>query len=216
MPRDATILDVGCGIGASAVFLAKKIEARVTGITISSQQVAMAREYAAKQRVDASFLHMDSEHITLTGPYDVVWSVEIISHYINKENFFSSAARLLRPSGIVVLTDWLQKERVAAKEVKKYINPIKKAMLLPSICTPFEYCAYFQKYGFRLKWHEDVSNHVSKTWDVSGRIIKNSKLWRLAAKQGKDFLNFLKGFRAMQMGYRSRVFVYGAFIAEKI
>src|SRR4030081_454548 len=45
--RGSKILDVGCGIGGSSIYLAKKYKAEVTGITISPVQVEMARKRAA-------------------------------------------------------------------------------------------------------------------------------------------------------------------------
>src|SRR6266446_8023946 len=43
------ILDIGCGLGASSLYLAKNYKAAVTGITISEVQVEMATKAAAKE-----------------------------------------------------------------------------------------------------------------------------------------------------------------------
>src|ERR1700730_16972791 len=75
------ILDIGCGFGGSSVYLAKKYSASVTGITISPVQVEMATEAAAKANVDASFVLMDAEDMRFEQPFDVLWSIESISHY---------------------------------------------------------------------------------------------------------------------------------------
>src|SRR5262245_51362391 len=57
----AEVLDIGCGFGASSLFLARKYKARATGITISSVQVEMAQKAAAAAQLDAQFLLMDAE-----------------------------------------------------------------------------------------------------------------------------------------------------------
>ena len=44
LPRETTLLDVGCGIGGSSRILAKDYGFNVTGVTISPQQVERARE----------------------------------------------------------------------------------------------------------------------------------------------------------------------------
>src|SRR5258707_8229142 len=55
------ILDIGCGFGASALFLAEKFSATVTGITISPAQVEIAKQAAVQRSLDATFLLMDAE-----------------------------------------------------------------------------------------------------------------------------------------------------------
>src|SRR5215470_16310266 len=58
---DAQILDVGCGFGASSIYLARRYRAKATGITISTVQVEMANKAASTAGVNASFLLMDAE-----------------------------------------------------------------------------------------------------------------------------------------------------------
>jgi tocopherol O-methyltransferase len=92
LPSDGQILDVGCGFGASSIYLSKRYKAEAKGITISPVQVAMAKEAARKAHARARFLCMDAEAMKFKNPFDVVWSVESISHYLNNEKFFSGAA----------------------------------------------------------------------------------------------------------------------------
>src|SRR3990167_8582938 len=47
------ILDVGCGFGASSIYLAQKYNAQTIGITISPVQVNMAQEAANKAKIDS-------------------------------------------------------------------------------------------------------------------------------------------------------------------
>jgi tocopherol O-methyltransferase len=79
------ILDIGCGFGATSLYLAKQFNATVTGITISPVQVEMAIVAAAGQNLDVTFLSMDAEAMSLHKKFDVLWSVESISHYQNRE-----------------------------------------------------------------------------------------------------------------------------------
>src|SRR5712664_2383132 len=55
------ILDIGCGFGATSLYLAEQFNAAVTGITISPVQVEMAIGAAAGQNLDVTFLSMDAE-----------------------------------------------------------------------------------------------------------------------------------------------------------
>lgn len=51
--KGARILDVGCGMGGSSIWLAKNLGADTTGITISPVQVEMAKKLAQEMKVDA-------------------------------------------------------------------------------------------------------------------------------------------------------------------
>ncbi len=130
MRRGMRILDIGCGFGGTSLYLAKTYGAKMTGITISPVQVEMAKEAAAKEKLDAQFLLMDAEEMRFAEPFEMLWSVESISHYHDPGKFFASAAKLLEPGGCFALTDWFQKEEVSPAARKKYIAPIEKGMIV--------------------------------------------------------------------------------------
>lgn len=78
------VLDVGCGIGGSAVYLEKNYGVEVTGITISPVQARMARDYATGHGVSTKFKVMDADNLEFDESFDVVWSIEAISHFDNR------------------------------------------------------------------------------------------------------------------------------------
>ena len=104
-----TVLDIGCGFGGSSLHLAKKYKAHATGITISPVQVEMAKKSAAKAGLDAQFLLMDAEELDFPQQFDLLWSVESISHYHDRRAFFANAMRFLKPGGVFALTDWFKR-----------------------------------------------------------------------------------------------------------
>src|SRR4026208_1685292 len=46
------VLDAGCGIGGSTIFLAERIGCNVTGISLSEKQVSKARELAINKKIE--------------------------------------------------------------------------------------------------------------------------------------------------------------------
>ena len=208
------ILDVGCGFGASSIYLAKKYNAETIGITISPVQVNMAQEAANKAKIDSRFMLMDAEAMNFNELFDVVWSIESISHYKNKKNFFTKAIQLLQPNGTVAIIDWFKKENISAEENKKYILPIEKGMLV-ELNTMSDYISILESNGLEIIKSEDISNNTAKTWDISLEIIKDKMFWQLALQNGREFVNFLHSFRAMKNGFFSGNFVYGLIVARK-
>src|SRR3989344_7371174 len=208
------ILDVGCGFGASSIYLAKNYNAETTGITISQVQVEMAQGAAKKANAMSNFILMDAEAMKFEKPFDVIWSIESISHYKNKEKFFNKACQLLLPDGTVAVIDWFKKENLSVDKYKKYILPIEKGMLV-EIHTMSDYISILKSNGLEIIQSEDISKNTAKTWDISLEIIKDKMFWQLALKNGREFVNFLRSFRAMKAGFSSGNFVYGLIVAKK-
>ena len=98
------VLDVGCGMGGSSIFLAKSLGCRVDGLTISSIQRAWARASAMRQRVSArtTFHCADAEVIEFEPEtFDVVWSIECTEHLFDKPMFFRRLSRWLHGTAVL-------------------------------------------------------------------------------------------------------------------
>jgi tocopherol O-methyltransferase len=207
------ILDIGCGFGASSLYLAEHYNARVTGITISSVQVEMAIQAAAAQQLDAKFLLMDAEEMNFQKQFDVLWSVESISHYQDRRKFFASAAELLKPGGSFAITDWFKRENLTREETGKFIEPIEKGMFV-ELQAMDDYEQFLVSSGLRIARREILNKNCAKTWDLCLDIIKDKDFWALAAKYGTHFVSYLQAFKAMRAGFASGNFVYGLIVAS--
>jgi tocopherol O-methyltransferase len=211
----ADILDIGCGFGASSLYLAKKYNAAVTGITISPVQVEMAVQAAAVEQLDAEFLLMDAEAMNFQKQFDVLWSVESISHYQDRQRFFASAAKLLKPGGSFAITDWFKKENLTRAETREFIDPIEKGMFVElQPMDDYEQCLVSN--GLQIMRREVLNKNCAKTWDLGLGIIKDKSFWALAARLGTHFVSYLKAFQAMRAGFASGNFVYGLLVASAI
>lgn len=213
--RGSDILDIGCGFGASSLYLAKNYAATVTGITISPVQVEMAINAAATEQLDAKFLLMDAEAMDFRKQFDLLWSVESISHFVRPAEFFASAAKLLKPGGIFALIDWFKKESLTPAETRKFIDPIHQGMLV-ELRMMDDYEHFLTSNGLQVMHREILNKHCAKTWDLCLDIIKDKAFWALAAKQGTRFVSHLRAFQAMRAGFASGHFVYGLFVASNI
>lgn len=211
----STVLDVGCGFGASSIYLSKNYKAEATGITISPVQVDMANKAAAMEQVSARFLLMDAEAMNFDECFDVIWSVESISHYQDKGKFFASVARLLTSDGTVAIIDWFKKESLTEGQYKEFIHPIEKGMLV-ELQTMEDYETLLSSNRLHIVKSEILNKNCARTWDLGLDIIRNKALWELAVKNGTEFVNFLGAFRAMRAGFASGNFIYGLVVASKV
>ena len=109
-PRGTAVLDVGCGIGGSSRILARDYGFKVTGITISPQQVKRAQELTESE-LEVQFLVDDAMALSFPdASFDVVWSIEAGPHMPDKAIFARELMRVLKPGGVLVVADWNQRD----------------------------------------------------------------------------------------------------------
>ena len=157
---------------------------------------------------------MDAEAMKFKEPFDVLWSIESISHYQDHDKFFASATKLLKPGGTLAITDWFKKDGLTPKEYQESLEPIEKGMLV-ELHTMEEYDARMTANGLYVTRKEVLNKNCAKTWDLCLGLIKKKELWAIAAKNGPAFVHYLKAFKAMRAGFASRNFVYGLMVATK-
>jgi tocopherol O-methyltransferase len=209
------ILDIGSGFGASAKYLAQHFSAKVIGLNISTSQVEMAKVITADCEPAPHFLVSDAEYPSITGEFDVLWSIEAISHVPHKHECFRQLLELLAPNGRVAIIDWFKAEGLDRQRELRYIEPIIQQMLLPELATVNCYAQTLQELGCRIVRTQDISTYVLKTWDVCLQFTQLPFVWKCALSHGSDFVSFLKGFKAMKKGFASGAFQCCMFIAEK-
>ncbi len=121
------VLDIGSGWGGLALYLAEYCGARVTGVTLSQEQLKLARGRAAEARLAGSVEFRLQDYRDLTERFDRIVSVGMfehvgIGHY---RTFFEKCAKLLSDDGVMVLHSIGRSEGPNATNpwIDKYIFP---------------------------------------------------------------------------------------------
>jgi cyclopropane-fatty-acyl-phospholipid synthase len=99
------VLDIGCGWGGLAMDLASRFQVDVLGVTLSEQQLTLAKERAQARKLDAR-VHFDlRDYRDLEGPFDRIVSVGMFEHVgrPNYQTFFDTIARLLDDNGVALV-----------------------------------------------------------------------------------------------------------------
>ncbi|MBI4438358.1 methyltransferase domain-containing protein [Candidatus Woesearchaeota archaeon] len=212
----SSVLDIGCGIGGTSIWLSKNYRCKVTGITISPVQAELAKKLAQSEALPLKpvFGVTDANSLKLHQKYDVLWAVEMISHLKNRKAFLTTCAQGLEDKGKLVIADWFKEQGIGREKYKRCIYPIEKGMMV-SLSTSPEYIAILENSRLKLRYLEDISDNVKKTWDVCIGIIKSARFWNLATRQGKDFVQFLNAFHSMRRGFASGALRYEVMVFEK-
>jgi tocopherol O-methyltransferase len=213
----ARVLDIGCGIGGTAIYLAERFDAQVLGITISPVQAAMAMCSARESGVaGCTFAAMDAEEMALRDQFDMVCCVEALSHMTNRDRVLEDAIGLLKPGGKLGIIDWFKQPGIGRADETAYLGPLEKGMLVHHLDTIGEYAARIQSRGCHITAEEDLTNSVAKTWDICSTFTQLPALWRIAKDHGPECIRFFETFRVMRAALRAGIFRYGLIAAEKL
>lgn len=121
------VLDIGCGWGGLALSLAQAEDVKVLGITLSQEQLEVARERAKKLGLSERVSFELSDYRDVQGPFDRIVSVGMFEHVgvPNYAHFFGRVRELLAPNGIAVLHSIgrMHGPSTTSHWIQKYIFP---------------------------------------------------------------------------------------------
>ena len=99
------VLDIGCGWGGTALYLNRVAGVRVTGVTLSEEQLKVARDRAGAAGVSDEVKFELIDYRQLDGQFDRIVSIGMfehvgLAHYVE---FFAKCRDLLMPDGVMLL-----------------------------------------------------------------------------------------------------------------
>jgi tocopherol O-methyltransferase len=218
VPVGASVVDVGCGMGGSSVWLAQHRQCQVTGITLSPVQRFYAAMGARMRRVRPAptFIRTDAESFTLPpSSLDIVWSIECTEHLFDKPAFFRKAASWLKPGGRFAICAWLTGESPLTELQTEQARNVCKGMFCPSLGAQSDYVRWFEEAGMTMVDTGLWTRQVEKTWEICLDRVQRSGVRHLAKRLGSNHVLFLDHFQAILDAYRSGAMEYGYFVAEK-
>jgi len=156
------VLDAGCGVGGSSIFIADNTGAAVTGITLSERQVMQAKLNAEKRGTadKTSFQIMDYSATDFpSGAFDIVWGCESICYADNKEQFIKEAWRLLKPGGRMVVADGFvtQFENNDHPVIRQWLDGWQVNYLE----TPERFSQFMRQTGFADVQYRDITKETA-------------------------------------------------------
>jgi tocopherol O-methyltransferase len=160
------VLDAGCGEGGSSVWLARKRDAIVTGVTLVESQLYTAQAFANRwnQGNKTTFKIADYTKTGLAdNSFDVVWAVESQCHAKHKADFYKEAYRVLKPGGRLVVADFIRKERNGSYKSEKYLHEWLRGWAIEDIDTAEEHENNMSANGFEDIEIRDVTKNTIKS-----------------------------------------------------
>jgi cyclopropane fatty-acyl-phospholipid synthase-like methyltransferase len=157
------ILDAGCGVGGSAIWLARTYGVDVIGITPVASQVVRARRYAQENGVadKVAFEQQDYTHTTFAdASFDMVWAMESFCHARDKRAVLLEARRLLHPGGRLGIVEYLRTRRPHPAAGEALLHSWLSGWAIPDLATGDEWREWTQEVGFRDLQLRDITPNV--------------------------------------------------------
>lgn len=198
--RDKRVLDIGCGIGGPAFFLAREYGANVVGTDLESQLIEIAKRRAREYGLEAKteFRVVEAGPLDFSDEsFDFVVSSGAFTQISNKLKMFEEVLRVLKPGGVFSCYDWMKSEGDFSKDMHYWFE---FEGLTYALETPEYHEEILHKAGF-----VDVSVEESSEWyrerakeeyeRLSGELY--SRAVELIGKQHTD--HRVENWRAMMV-----------------
>lgn len=188
MEPGMTVLEIGCGWGGLACFFAKHYGVKVTGITISNEQLNGAREWAKREGVSHLTEFKYQDYREMEGEFDRVVSIAMLEAvgYKNMDHYYNVIKRNLKNGGLALvhsITANRSTKTAHQRWILKYIFPNG---FLPSVT---QMCEFAEKkmivedvhnlgpdYNKTcMAWDERFWEHVNNGTIVKSEVFK--RMW---------------------------------------
>jgi len=218
------VLDAGCGVGGSSIYLAKTIGCLVTGITLSEQQVVTARAFANKNGIEGkcNFQAVDFHETPFENEsFDVVWFTESFCHSTEPKRLLTEMYRLLKPRGRIIIADgFMANENNSPQDsslLSNWLNnwAVNSIGFMPTIKN------YMNEIGFQYIEIQDYSSKIAKSTKLLYRYalaaIFIRKFWALLGrKYGNEItIKNTYGAKYQYQAFKKGLWKYEVVLAKK-
>jgi len=209
------VLDIGCGTGGSAFYMARTFQADVHGVDLSSNMVGIAQDYRSEMepQVKHRVQFYVEDATTMAYPdnfYDVVYSRDTILHIEGKEDLFQKFQRTLKPGGKLMISDYCRGDQAHSERFRDYV-----AQRGYKLHTVKEYGAILERVGFNNVVAADKSGLMVDIMNMELDKFNKIKEKFIHEFSEQDFTYISEGWKDKVVRCKDGDQAWGLFTASK-
>jgi phosphoethanolamine N-methyltransferase len=154
LDETSKVLDVGCGIGGSAFYMARTFRSMVDGIDLAPEMIRVATERCRMLGLADYLRFFEGNCLTFDYPrrdYSLIYSRDTFLHIADKLGLFRTLNSRLTSGGQFLFTDYIRGTATASTEFSTYIQTYGYHLE-----TIDSYCALLAEAGFEVLLAEDL------------------------------------------------------------
>lgn len=179
---NAKVLEIGCGNGVTAIWLAQQFGCQVIGLDPSETNINTAKELTSKAGLTdkVTFVCKTIEDAMFTkGQFTHIWSNAALCHVAEKERkgTFAEMHRVLDSKGILLFDDATSPTGKVDDHAREWVY---ERLHYDKLYTPEEYVELLESSGFHMEKIDDLTQHQKKSYDALSKRAQTAGYSRLA------------------------------------
>jgi ubiquinone/menaquinone biosynthesis C-methylase UbiE len=220
------ILDAGCGVGGTSIYLAKKYpKVTFTGISITPSEVKFATELAAQNKVTENTQFLEENFCDTKfpdGSFDGIIALESINYARDTRDFFQEMYRVLKPGGRLVVLDGFRTQKHFSPLMQKAYHHWLSGRAIDDLVSINDCVILMFEQKFQQITPTDISLHTAAS-ELRGVIIGLPFFFSILVKSIVTLNHYKRSDDSFYMGVSfcggllavSRRFRYYAVTAKK-
>jgi SAM-dependent methyltransferase len=219
----ARVIDLGCGVGAGALYLARHLPIDVHGISLSPAQIAHAGRRARRPPPlrgaaafhEADFCALPPDVLAAVAGSDLAYAIESFAHAPSAAAFFGQVAAVLRPGGRLVLVDDMVAGGADPAAAIGLLDDVRSGWHLHSLLTADEVIALAAAAGLSLVSRTSLSPYM-RLGRPRDRLIRALQPLLRRGRRWSYWCQSLVGGDALQRCHQRGLVEYVELVLERV
>ena len=186
------VLDVCSALGAPARHIAKKYGVKVTGLDFTKTMNTKAIERNKAAGLDNVITIVEGNAMDMPfkkDTFDVVWGQEAWCYVTDKDQLMFEGARVLKPGGKMIFTDWV----ITGKVEEPLLAKLYESMAFPYMETLQGWADLMKKYGLKVIEVKDQTDEYAGCFDEYKKMVEVDLKPAILQNFGPDLFGFATG-----------------------